>query len=90
MVVINAVTETTSRNTPATAKFVWEYAAAYKANFPQAVDPNKSLYKFAGGGSIGLPFQVAIDLRTMKLAYAKSGRHTVDQINAQAKSILGN
>jgi len=90
VVIINAVTETTTRKEKATPKFVWEFAAKYKANFPQAVDAAKSLFKFAGGGgSIGLPFHVAVDLRTMKLVYAKSGLQTVDQINAQAKKILG-
>jgi hypothetical protein len=87
--IVNAMTETGTSGTKATPSFIYSTAETYEMNFPQAVDADKVIYKYASGSSISLPFQIAIDLRSMKLVYAKSGSATVSEIEALAKETLG-
>jgi hypothetical protein len=86
ILVVNAVSETTKNGEPATAEFVWKQAQELKTEFPQVVDAKKTLYKFSKGGTIGLPFQVGIDLRTMKVLYAGSGSRDKAFIEETAKA----
>jgi len=88
VLIINAVTETTSKNQPATPDFVWKLVEQYKMNFPQAIDVGQSLHKYAGSGSIGLPFQIGVDLRTMKIVKTKSGKTTAKDIELLAVQTL--
>lgn len=86
---INAVTETTQKGQVATTEFLWLLAEQYGMDFPQVIDPQKSLYKYANSTSIGLPFSVAVDLRTMKIVHAKSGKSDVSTIEQLATQTLG-
>ena len=82
------MTETTQKGQAANVDFLWNTAETYKLHFPQLLDTNKDFYKYANSTSISLPFNVAIDLRTMKVAYAKSGAASVSSIEAEAAKIL--
>jgi|GEM_PF-4397608 hypothetical protein len=57
-------------------------------HFPQLLDAGKSLYKFAKGGSISLPFQVAVDLRTMTVVHTQSGGAGIEEIEKLAEDTL--
>jgi len=59
-------------------------------HFPQVVDATKGLYKYSPTyPKIGLPLNIAIDLRTMKLVYAKSGSASLTTIANLATQTLG-
>lgn len=91
MLIVNAVTETTKRGEKATPEFVWKMVEEYKMNFPQIIDPDKSFYKYANSSSVSLPFQVAIDLRTMTIVGTKKGASStiVQDIEKLAQQTLG-
>ena len=82
------MTETTQKGQAANVDFLWSTAETYKLQFPQLLDTNKDFYKYTNSTSISLPFNVAIDLRTMKVVYAKSGGVSVSSIEAEASKIL--
>jgi len=84
------MTETTSKGETATPDFVWKVAQQYNLNFPQVVDASKALYKYANSGTISLPFQVAVDLRSMKIVATRSGKTTATDIELLAVQTLGN
>lgn len=64
-------------------------AKQYGLHFPQVADSSKGLYKYSPKyPSIGLPLNIAIDLRTMKLVYAKSGAATLTTIANLATQTL--
>ena len=89
MIVINAVTETSQNGEAATPAFVWSMASQLGMHFPQAVDATKRLYKFASSTTISLPFQVAIDLRSMKVVSIGSGDLSKSSIEQLAAKTLG-
>lgn len=82
------MTETTKNGEAADAAFLWAQAESYKMHFPQLLDAGKSLYKFAKGGTIGLPFQIAVDLRTMTVVHTQSGAITAAEIVEMAEETL--
>lgn len=88
VLVVNAVTETTTKNQPADAAFLWLLATQYNLNFPQVADPDQSLYDFATGTTINLPFHVAVDLRSMKIVLAKGGAVKTSDIEQLAMQTL--
>jgi hypothetical protein len=66
-------------------------AQQYKLEFPQAVDENKDMYKYSPTyPSVGLPFHVGVDLRTMKIYEAVRGSMTLSSMESKAKTALGN
>jgi hypothetical protein len=87
--IVNAMVDTNRRNETPTRSFIWSVVDQYKLNWIQVIDANKELFKFASGSSIGLPFHVAIDLRTMKVVDASSGRMTKAKLDALVKQTLG-
>ena len=59
---------------PATRASLDAWIAKYKINFDIVADPTFASIPNAGsGGSFGIPYDMAIDPRTMRVAYVKSG-----------------
>lgn len=82
-----------SKGTKATPDYLWTQMETYGIHFPQVIysGTKSDLYKYHptySSGKIGLPFSIAIDLRTMKVTDTKTGKATLAQINAAAKLLL--
>lgn len=59
---------------PASRTTLDSWIERYKINFDIVADPTfASIPNAASGGSIGLPYDMAIDPRTMRVTYVKSG-----------------
>lgn len=85
--------EKTQKGVPADAAYLWEITKAYGVNFPQVAGDKKKIYPYHptySAGKIGLPFNIAVDLRTMKITHTKSGSVTIDSLQSAAKTVLGN
>jgi len=88
VLIINAVTETTTQDEPATAAFVWDVAQEYNLNFPQVADPDQLLFDYSNSNSVSLPFHVAVDLRSMKIVATKEGRTSTAYVEQLADQTL--
>ncbi len=92
ILLMNVSVETNSKGTTATPDFLWQITEAYNVHFPQAVGDKKSLYKYHptySSGKISLPFNIAVDLRTMKITHAQKGTATVSSVESAGKTVLG-
>lgn len=87
MLIINAVTETTSKGEAATPAFLWAMAEQYELHFPQVADTKEELYTYANSTTINLPFHLGVDLRSMKIVNA-TGVKGVAAIEQLAKQTL--
>ena len=93
ILLMNVAVETNSKGTQATPEYLWEIVKSYDLNFPQAVGDKTTLYKFHptySQGSISLPFNIAVDLRTMKITHTSKGKATVSSVNSAGATVLGN
>ncbi len=93
MLLVNVSVEKTQKGVPADAAYLWEITKAYGVNFPQVAADKKKIYPYHptySSGKVGLPFNIAVDLRTMKITHTKSGKVTLSSLEAAAKSVLGN
>jgi hypothetical protein len=88
VILINAVTETTSKGTAATPEYLWTVAETHGLDIPHVIDANKDFYKYANSTSISLPFNVVVDLRSMKIVKAAGGKATVSTIESLADQTL--
>jgi hypothetical protein len=55
--------------------------------FPQAADPSQKVYQYAAGGG-SLPFQIGIDLRTMKIVGTRDSTTSKSYIEELAGKTL--
>jgi peroxiredoxin len=60
-------------HSPATQTTVDQWLARYPIDYDIAADGDFSVFPAGSSGSIGLPYDMAIDPRTMKITYVKSG-----------------
>lgn len=91
IMLMNVAVETNSKGTTATPDFLWQIYKSYNVNFPQVVGDKKSLYKYHptySSGKISLPFNIAVDLRTMKITHAAKGKATVSSVNSAGLTVL--
>jgi len=68
---INAEMETKQKYQKPTADWLWDNALNLGLEFPQISDGDRKLRKVFGCSS--LPMNMAVDLTTMKIVYAKCG-----------------
>ena len=91
IMLLNVAVEANSKKTPATPAYLWEVTKSYNVNFPQVVGDKTSLYKYHPTyPKIGLPYNIAVDLRTMKITHVQKDTTSVSKIESAAKTVLGN